>query len=141
MNLVFHQDLLDLFGKNQNLLWFWDCNKIEVFYRFCLVHSIWKSLKKKSHTNFSILTFSINFCPIKIALSLFDRKFRVFKNSPNWPCFSIFNELLSTQNVNVARFARNVECDFFYDFQTLWSCQIQEKTAKLLNRQRISSKS
>ena len=26
-----------------------------------------------------------------------------------------------TQNVNVARFARNVEWDFFYDFQTLWS--------------------
>ena len=31
--------------------------------------------------------------------------------------FGIFNELLSTQNVNVARFARNVEWDFFYDFQ------------------------
>ena len=26
---------------------------------------------------------------------------------------------MSTQNVNVARFARNVECDFFGDFQTL----------------------
>ena len=34
--------------------------------------------------------------------------------------FGIFNELLSTQNVNVARFARNIECDFFGDFQTLW---------------------
>ena len=32
--------------------------------------------------------------------------------------FGIFNELLSTQNVNVARFARNVEWDFFGDFQT-----------------------
>ena len=30
-----------------------------------------------------------------------------------------FNKLLSTQNVNVARFARNVKCDFFCDFQTL----------------------
>ena len=28
-----------------------------------------------------------------------------------------FNELFSTQNVNVARFARNVECDFFCNFQ------------------------
>ena len=28
------------------------------------------------------------------------------------------NELLSTQNVNVARFARNVEWNFFCDFQT-----------------------
>ena len=27
---------------------------------------------------------------------------------------------MSTQNVNVARFARNVEWDFFCDFQTLW---------------------
>ena len=34
--------------------------------------------------------------------------------------FGIFSELLATQNVNVARFARNVECDFFSDFQTLW---------------------
>ena len=33
--------------------------------------------------------------------------------------FGIFSELLSTQNVNVARFARNVEWDFFCDFQTL----------------------
>ena len=32
--------------------------------------------------------------------------------------FGIFHELLSTQNVNVARFARNVECYFFCDFQT-----------------------
>ena len=28
---------------------------------------------------------------------------------------------MSTQNVNVARFARNVEWDFFCDFQTLWA--------------------
>ena len=27
---------------------------------------------------------------------------------------------MSTQNVNVARFARNVEWDFFCDFQTPW---------------------
>ena len=27
---------------------------------------------------------------------------------------------MSTQNVNVARFARNVEWDFFCNFQTLW---------------------
>ena len=36
--------------------------------------------------------------------------------------FGIFDWLLSTQNVNVARFARNVECNFFSDFQTL--CEI-----------------
>ena len=33
--------------------------------------------------------------------------------------FGIFNNLLSTQNVNVARSARIIECDFFCDFQTL----------------------
>ena len=33
--------------------------------------------------------------------------------------FGIFYALLSTQKVNVARFARNVECDFWGDFQTL----------------------
>ena len=37
--------------------------------------------------------------------------------------FGIFNEFLSPRNVNVARFARNVECDFLGDFQTLW-CQV-----------------
>ena len=31
--------------------------------------------------------------------------------------FGIFNELLSTQNVNVARFARNVEWDIFVIFK------------------------
>ena len=37
---------------------------------------------------------------------LFDRKLQVFKK---WTIFGIFNELLSTQNVNAARLARNVE--------------------------------
>ena len=47
------------------------------------------------------------------------QKCRIFKNSPKLAILGIFNELLSTQNVNVARFARNVECDFLGDFQTL----------------------
>ena len=75
-----------------------------------------------SHLNSSILTFYANFCPIDIDLS----------GNTAWPqttgcqklakltIFGIFDELLSTQNVNVARFARNVECDFLCDFQTLW---------------------
>ena len=29
---------------------------------------------------------------------------------------------MSTQNVNIARFAHNFECDFFCDFQPLWCC-------------------
>ena len=44
-----------------------------------------------------------------------------WKSPHNRPYFGIFNALLSTQIVNVARFARNVECDFFCDFQTLCS--------------------
>ena len=41
-------------------------------------------------------------------VTLFDCKIQVFKNSPKLTIFGIFNELLATQNVNVARFARNV---------------------------------
>ena len=57
-------------------------------------------------------------------VTLFDRKLQLFKTSPKLTIFCIFNELLATQNVNVARFARNVECDFFSEFQTLWCCTI-----------------
>ena len=46
-------------------------------------------------------------------VTLFDCKLQVFKNSPKWTIFGIFNQLLSIQNVNVARFAHNVEWDFF----------------------------
>ena len=52
-------------------------------------------------------------------VTLFDRKLQVFKNSSYWPFFGIFNELLSTQNVKVARYARNVECDFSCAFHTI----------------------
>ena len=58
-------------------------------------------------------------------VTLFDRKLQIFKNSPKWPLFGIFNQLLSTQNGNIARFARNVKCDFLGDFQTL--CQRANK--------------
>ena len=46
-------------------------------------------------------------------VTLFDRKLQFFKNSPTYTIFGI----LATQNVNGARFARNVEWDFLYDFQ------------------------
>ena len=46
----------------------------------------------------------------------------VFENHPKcliWiqidPIFGIFNEFMFTQNVNVARFARNVEWDFWWN--------------------------
>ena len=57
-----------------------------------------------------------HFLPIFVELkltclvTLFDRKLQIFKNSPKWTIFTgIFNELLSTQNVNVARSAGNIE--------------------------------
>ena len=63
-----------------------------------------------------------NFCPIKSDLSgntVWLQAFG-FQNLAKMDQFWHFNHLWSTQNVNVARFACNVECDFFCDFQTLW---------------------
>ena len=51
-------------------------------------------------------------------VTLFDRKFQVSKKkSPNLTIFGTFNELLSTQNVNVARFARDVDDTFSVVFK------------------------
>ena len=60
------------------------------------------------------------FASLKVTyrVTLFDRNLQVFINSPKLTIFGIFTELLSTQKVNVARFVRNVEWDFFCDFQT-----------------------
>ena len=44
------------------------------------------------------------------------------KTRQNGPFFA-----LSTQNVNVARFALNIEWDFFGGFQILWLCYHLEK--------------
>ena len=45
------------------------------------------------------------------------------KNRQKLTIFGNSNTLLSTQNINIARFARNVECDFFCDFQPLCSSE------------------
>ena len=50
-------------------------------------------------------------------VTLFDRKLQIFKNSPKWTIFVIFSLHLSIQNVNVARFAHNVEWDFLVIFK------------------------
>ena len=42
--------------------------------------------------------------------------------------FDIFNQLLSTLNVKVARFAHNIEWDVFYCFQTLWVVGLTQST-------------
>ena len=73
-----------------------------------------------SHLNFSILAFSTNFYPLKFKclVTLFDRKHHASKTCQNGSFLAFFHGILSTQNVNVARFARKVECDFICDFQT-----------------------
>ena len=53
-------------------------------------------------------------------VTLFDCKLLGFKNSSKWNIFGISQQLLTARYVNVARFARNVEWDFFCNFQTLW---------------------
>ena len=58
-------------------------------------------------------------------VTLFNRNLELFKNSSNGLFLRIFNELLSTPNI--ARFARNVEWDFFCDFQILCRSLNDEK--------------
>ena len=88
-----------------NVLEFWSqCLKITKKNRIC-VFEFWR------------------FPPILVLLemtclvTLFDCKLQVFKKSPKLTLFGIFNELLSTKNVNVARFARNVEATFSVIFK------------------------
>ena len=76
----------------------------------------------------------LSFPPIYVQLKcLLDRKLQVFKNSPKLSIFGLFKWILFTQSVNLARFARNVEWDFFYDFQTQCSmaCQFLGKKSLL----------
>ena len=72
---------------------------------FFMSHNVWKSPKNVS------FEFFTNFCPIKIDLS----GNTIFQKFLNWPFLSIL------RNVNVARFARNVEWDLLCDFQTACS--------------------
>ena len=56
----------------------------------------------------NVAVFKLHFPPIFVFLkvsnlvTLFDRKLQVFKNSSKLTIFDIFNQFLSTQNVNVA---------------------------------------
>ena len=72
-----------------------------------------------SKCRISILAFSNMFCPIKTDLSgkTVWPQASGFQKVDKLTIFGIFNQLLSTQNVNVARFVRNVESDFFGDFK------------------------
>ena len=66
----------------------------------CFLHcTLFENQLRMSH--YLMLAFSTNFCSTKI---------------------SMFNELISTQNVNVALFARNVEWDFFLELTNTVRC-------------------
>ena len=67
-----------------------------------------------SHLSFQFWHFSPIFVQLTCLVTLFDPNLQVFKID----FFGIFNNFYPLKNVNVARFARNDECDFFYDFQT-----------------------
>ena len=64
-------------------------------------------LLKMLHSNLPMLAFSTNFVLSKLTclVTLFDHKLQELKLA----ILGIFNKLLSTQNVNVARFARSIE--------------------------------
>ena len=68
-------------------------------------------LKITQNVAFEFWNFAPIFVQLKLSclVTLFDHKLQVFKNSPKWTIFGIFNEFLSTQNVNLALFARKVE--------------------------------
>ena len=89
---------------------------------FCATWSRWLPWNSGFWMGFSHLCFFV--CLASRGSSVFT----VFENHPKCrilvfqfghfpPIFFQFK----TQNVNVARFARNVKCDFFCDFQTLCS--------------------
>ena len=94
-----------------------------------------------SHLNFFHLFQCLSYWTCLV--TLFDRKLHFFfKNSSNWPFFGIFNKLLSTQNVNVARFARNVEWDSSVIFK---HCVLKFRLCRLIwvhgNNARVPARS
>ena len=78
--------------------------------------------KITQNDTFEFLNFGIfrQLCPIKIDVSgnTVWSQASGFQKLLKMTILGILNELLSTQYVNVARFARNIEWDFFCDFQT-----------------------
>ena len=101
-------------------------------------HNVWKSSKNVA---FGFWHFPHIFVLLNVTClaTLFDRKLQVFKNSPKWINFGIFNELLSTQSVNVVRFARNVVWDSFYYFQTPCSGVMKLRVVPLTTAHRTAS--
>ena len=68
-----------------------------------------KSRGTKSQEKYSV---SFTSSPYIYLVTLFDPKFQIFKSSQSWRFLAFLTWPLNI--VNVARFARNVEWDFFY---------------------------
>ena len=66
------------------------------------------SLKITQSVSFEFYNFNISHQFLSFLIAQFDRKVQVFKLS-KFDRFWHFEELLSTQNVNIARFVRNVK--------------------------------
>ena len=68
-------------------------------------------LKINQNGDFLFWHFPPIFVKLKVTclVTLFDCKLQVFKKIAKLTIFDTVDELLCTQNVNVARFARNVE--------------------------------
>ena len=79
----------------------------------CCVDSQYLKITKISHLSFHFGIFDLSGNTVWPQVSGFQKLAKMNH-------LGIFDQLLSTQNVNVARFARNIECDFFDYFQTLW---------------------
>ena len=81
-------------------------------------HCVWKS-SIMSHLNFSIMAFSINFCPIISDLSgntVWPQTSGFSKTRQNWLFLAFLMHFCPLKNINLARFARNTEFDFFLWF-------------------------
>ena len=78
----------------------------------------WLKMSHLKVLNFGIFHQFQVISKLTYLLTLFDHKLQVSENSSNWSVFGNFYVLLSTQNINVARFARNVYWDFSFNFQT-----------------------
>ena len=95
-------------GKNCKRKTTRDTHHFEAFHIWHIVHTVSKLIKIVSFIKYYKRYISVNWMNLDS------------KSPHNRPYFGIFNALLSTQIVNVARFARNIEWDFLCDFQTLW---------------------
>ena len=74
--------------------------------------------------------FFVQLKKVTCLVTQFDRKFQIFKKWQKWTIFGIFYYFLSTQNVKIARFARNF---FFKLLDLILDLGIVRKRKKSIN--------